>query len=129
MQKNKLKLPLFILSGVFYSATASADIFSELADRADIIGGGLTSVGFVIAALGLIFFTFMAIFNKISWKTLAYIMFSCFILGAMTMVINYARGGGFDAASKKLNFDGTGTASDKGTQPTTQDPTTNPTKK
>lgn len=75
-------------------ADAGEDIFDSLADRAQTIGEGLTGVGYVIAGLGLIIFSFMAIFNKIKWSTLAYIMLSCFVLSAMVFVITMFQEGG-----------------------------------
>ena len=110
---------------MLYSTAAFADIFGELARRAEFIGGGLTSVGYVIAAIGLIVFTFMAIFNKLSWKTLAYIMMSCFFLSAMGAIITEVRKGG----DQPLNVS---TASASGTEKITtesQDPTKNPASK
>ena len=85
---------LAMLTAVFLPAAAWAqggaggeDIFGSLAGKAQTIGEGLTGVGYVIAGLGLVVFSFMAIFNKIKWSTLAYIMVSCFVLSAMVFVI------------------------------------------
>ena len=127
MRKNIWKLFSLILGGMLYSTAAFAadDIFGELALRAEVIGGGLTSVGYVIAAIGLIVFTFMAIFNKLSWKTLAYIMMSCFFLSVMGAIISWIREDGDQA----LNVS---TASASGTEKITtesQDPTKNPASK
>lgn len=72
---------------------ASADIFDELADRGEVVGSGLRGVGFIIAGFALIAFSIAAIFNKISWKTLSYIMISTAVLSAMTLVIDTMRGG------------------------------------
>ncbi len=71
-----------------------ADIWGTLATKAGIVGGGLTGVGYIIAGLGLIIFSFMAIFNKIKWSTLAYIMMSTFVLSAMVFVIKMMQDGG-----------------------------------
>ena len=84
------------VTGVAYAADAASagsasEVFDKLAGKANTIGGGLRRVGFAIAGLGLIVFSFMAIFNKISWKNLAYIMMSCFVLSAMALVIKFAR--------------------------------------
>lgn len=68
-------------------------IFDNLADKAGTIGKGLRDSGFLIAGFGLIVFSFMAIFNKISWKMLAYIMFSTFVLSTMIGVISYISDG------------------------------------
>lgn len=81
----------------------AADIFDKLADRAGVIGGGLRNSGYLIAGFGLIVFSFMAIFNKISWKNFAYIAFSCFLLSVMAAVINYISSGGTQAPT--LSFE------------------------
>ena len=82
-----LLVALFSVSGAY--AAGGSDIFGKLADKAWTIGFGLRDAGFIIAGLALVVFSFMAIFNKISWKTLSYIMLSTFILTAMVAVINY----------------------------------------
>lgn len=93
------RFPLFtavLLLGLFSATGAFADggdIFGQLASKAEDVGLGLRDAGFIIAGLALIVFSFMAIFNKISWKTLAYIMMSTFILTAMVAVINYVSDG------------------------------------
>lgn len=67
---------------------SSGDPWHQLGDTAQAIGWGLRKAGYIIAGLGLITVSFMAIFNKISWKSLWYIFLSCFTLTAMTVVIN-----------------------------------------
>lgn len=86
-----LLIALFAASGAY--ADGGGDIFGKLADKAWTVGSGLRDAGFIIAGLGLVVFAFMAIFNKISWKTLAYIMMSTFILTAMIAAINYVSDG------------------------------------
>lgn len=83
-----------------------ADIWGTLASKAGMVGGGLTSTGYIIAGLGLIVFSFMAIFNKIKWSTLAYIMMSTFVLSAMVFVIKMAQDGGDSSWIGGLNFSG-----------------------
>ena len=98
------------VTGVAYAADASSagsasEVFDKLAGKAAFIGQGLRRAGFAIAGLGLIVFSFMAIFNKISWKNLAYIMVSCFVISAMGLIIEFARDDtGINDAD--LNFDG-----------------------
>lgn len=70
------------------SGTTGGDPWHQLGDTAQAIGWGLRKAGYIIAGLGLITVSFMAIFNKISWKSLWYIFLSCFTLTAMTVVIN-----------------------------------------
>lgn len=86
-----LFVALLSVSGAY--AAGSDDIFGKLADKAWTVGSGLRDAGFIIAGLALVVFSFMAIFNKISWKTLAYIMLSTFILTAMIAAINYVSDG------------------------------------
>ncbi|MEE6206795.1 MAG: TrbC/VirB2 family protein [Alphaproteobacteria bacterium] len=105
---NWLKFSFLLVAFMLISTGAYAGeegaIFDKLALRAQTLGGGLRKVGYIIAAFGLIVFSFMAIFNKISWKNLAYIMMSCFILTFMAMLINEIGSGGVQPPS--LSFDG-----------------------
>lgn len=70
-----------------YAADANSDVFAKLSILGGTLGVGLARVGYLIAGVGLIAFSVAAIFNKISWKTLAYIMMSTFIL---TMLLSGA---------------------------------------
>lgn len=124
MQKHNWKLPLLTLVGALYSTAAFADIFDELGTRAQFIGEGLTSVGFVIAAIGLIVFTFMAIFNKLSWKSLAYIMMGCFFLSFMSAIIEFVREGG-DKSLNVSTSSASGSESEAGKAGQSKDPTKN----
>jgi len=93
MKKFGLLLVLVIFCCLLSVNPAFADeagvIWDKLAGKASKVGVGLQQSGFLIGGIGLIFFSFMAIFNKISWKTLAYIMLSCFVLSAMVGLVNY----------------------------------------
>lgn len=85
-----------------------ADIWGTLADKAQTVGEGLADAGYMIAGLGLVVFSFMAIFNKIKWSTLAYIMTSVFVLSAMAFVIRSVQeNGDFDwiGADGNLSYD------------------------
>lgn len=77
------------VSPAFADAASGDVIWDKLAGKASTIGVGLQKSGYIIGGIGLIFFSFMAIFNKISWKNLAYIMLSCFVLSAMVALVNY----------------------------------------
>lgn len=91
--KNKVFCLLLLFVGIILTPNnAYADIWDSLSGKADEIGKGLSNVGYIIAGFGLIAFSVAAIFNKISWKTLAYIMISCFILGITTMVVGEITG-------------------------------------
>lgn len=69
----------------------AADVFDELALRAGNLGNNLQKVGYIIAGLGLIAFAVAAMFNKISWKTFAYIAMSTFFLTSLTAAITWVR--------------------------------------
>ena len=91
--KNKVFYLLLLFVGIILTPNnAYADIWDSLSGKADEIGKGLSNIGYIIAGFGLIAFSVAAIFNKISWKTLAYIMISCFILGITTMVVGEITG-------------------------------------
>ena len=91
--KNKVFYLLLLFIGVILTPNnAYADIWDSLSGKANVIGKGLSNVGHVIAGFALIAFSVAAIFNKISWKTLAYIMISCFIVGITTMVVDEVHG-------------------------------------
>ena len=96
MLKNKygvFSLLVFILFSVSvsdaYAAAVSGDVFSKLSSLGTSLGTGLAKSGYYIAGLGLIAFSVAAIFNKISWKTLAYIMMSTFILTLLLSGVIY----------------------------------------
>lgn len=80
------------------------DVFGTVASKAGEIGTGLKEVGYVIAGLGLVAFSVAAIFNKISWKTLAYIMMSTFFLTAMTAIVSWIKAAPGSAASLEPAF-------------------------
>lgn len=106
--KKVLFFAVFVICG-FLCGDAHADIFDSLAGKAKFLGSGLKSSGFIIAGLGMIVFTFMAIFNKLQWKHLAYIMFSTALLSAMVGVISFVSGGK-SSASLSFNHQGYSTS-------------------
>lgn len=87
---KKLLFTILILSLIFIPE-AQADVFTQLKGLADRTGKGFIDVGYMVAGIGLLAFAVAAIFNKISWKTLAYIMMSTFILSllATNTISNY----------------------------------------
>lgn len=95
---------------VFFAGDAcAADVFDELALRAGNLGNNLQKVGYIIAGLGLIAFAVAAMFNKISWKTFAYIAMSTFFLTAMTAAITWVKAPPGEIANIS-NFSTSGTA-------------------
>lgn len=134
MKKVKwINLGLLLLGAVLFSndayAVSAGDIFDQLAARAGTLGSGLKQSGYIIAAFGLIVFSFMAVFNKISWKNLAYIMMSCFILTFMASVINYIASANADGSGAKVLEEPEFASSKKDTgQLKSTDPKSNPVK-
>lgn len=106
---------VFIFALVNDAFAGDGEIFDKLAIKAGIVGSGLRRSGFIIAGLGLVMFTFLAIFNKIQWKHLAYIMFSTALLSGMIAMMNFFReGGNTDEAGGSLSFKTQGYTSDGG---------------
>ena len=81
---------------------------------------GLILLSVLFAGLGLIAFTVAAIFNKVSWKTLAYIMLSTFILTAVlgglgdTIYSYLGAGDDFGASYVGLKYNAKGNGSSGG---------------
>ena len=86
-----LSLVVGVFAVLFAGDAFAADVFDELATRAGNLGNNLQKVGYIIAGLGLIAFAVAAMFNKISWKTFAYIAMSTFFLTAMTAAITWVK--------------------------------------
>jgi len=99
------------VSPAFADASSSDEIWTKMAGKASIIGKGLQRSGYIIGGIGLIFFSFMAIFNKISWKNLAYIMLSCFVLSFMVALINWFATSTANPDIENVSFNGTGAES------------------
>lgn len=86
---------------------AAGDVFDKLSNLGGTFGVGLARSGYLIAGIALIGFSVAAIFNKISWKTLAYIMMSTFILTLlMGGVIYKFLGAGTEYGTSAANFNG-----------------------
>ena len=86
---------------------ASGDVFDKLSNLGGTFGVGLARSGYLIAGIALIGFSVAAIFNKISWKTLAYIMMSTFILTMLMGGVIYkflgADSANYGASAEKFN--------------------------
>ena len=107
MKKYLPLMVLFLTLAIINDAWAD-DIFDKLAMKAGVVGTGLRKSGFIIAGLGLIMFTFLAIFNKIQWKHLAYIMFSTAVLSGMIALIAEVRGSKGNVNAESLKFSNQG---------------------
>lgn len=74
------------------SAMAADNIFQEISRKMMTTVIDVRRIVYVIAGFGLIMFTTLAIFNKISFKHLAYIMIGLSLLAVMMPFINYFAG-------------------------------------
>lgn len=80
---KKYNIFFFMVFVLFFASISEAhadDVFDKLKGLGDAMGTGLAKFGYMVAGLGLLAFSVAAIFNKVSWKTLAYIMMSTFII-------------------------------------------------
>lgn len=79
---KKCNVFFFLVAVLFFAFApeAHADVFDKLQGLGNAMGTGLAKFGYMVAGLGLLAFSVAAIFNKVSWKTLAYIMMSTFII-------------------------------------------------
>ncbi len=73
-------------------AFADGDIFQIIQAKMVSTVRDVRKIVYVIAGFGLVMFSVLAIFNKISFKHLAYIMISLSLLALMTPFINYFGG-------------------------------------
>lgn len=94
--KHQFKyLFLTLLLGVLLlpaSAMAADNIFQVISQKMMTTVIDVRRIVYVIAGFGLIMFTTLAIFNKISFKHLAYIMIGLSLLAVMMPFINYFAG-------------------------------------
>lgn len=103
-KQEKILFVLCFLFVLFISIDASADVFGTLATRATMFARGLRKLAYVIACFGIIMFTWMAIFGKISFRHLGFIFMSLFLLSGMGALIDEYSGG---YAALESNFDDT----------------------
>lgn len=96
---KKYNIFFFMVFVLFFASISEAyadDVFDKLKGLGDAMGTGLAKFGYMVAGLGLLAFSVAAIFNKVSWKTLAYIMMSTFIITLLLKgyIHDYLRVGG-----------------------------------
>lgn len=95
MKRQFKYLFLTLLLGVLLlpaSAMAADNIFQVISQKMMTTVIDVRRIVYVIAGFGLIMFTTLAIFNKISFKHLAYIMIGLSLLAVMMPFINYFAG-------------------------------------
>ncbi|MDY4841544.1 MAG: TrbC/VirB2 family protein [Alphaproteobacteria bacterium] len=90
----KSNLFLFIAAIAFFAIcpqdafAANGSVFEKVRDKAASSLKDIKLVVYILAGFGLIGFSFMAIFNKISWKWFANIAISLFLLSVMGLFID-----------------------------------------
>lgn len=101
--KNKLSVPLLVAAAAFFTLVApdsafaagfscmdgQMGLFKTIACKITTSLYDIRKIVYIIGGLGLVAFTFAAIFNKISFKHLANIALSLFLLSMMTPFIEY----------------------------------------
>ncbi len=91
-----------VLCVAVVSDAAAANIFETVKDKVYTTLQDLRGIIYIIGGLGLICFTFAAIFGRISFKHLATISFSLFLVAAMGLFISHFTGDGTPSA--KLEY-------------------------
>ena len=81
---------------------AAGDVFDTIQAKMISTVKDLRKIAYVIAGFGLVMFSFLAIFNKISFKHLGYIMISLSLLSLMMPFINYFSGANLQ--DNELNY-------------------------
>ncbi|MBP3346095.1 MAG: TrbC/VirB2 family protein [Alphaproteobacteria bacterium] len=90
----KSNLFIFVVAIAFFAVcpqdafAASGSVFEKVRDKAASSLKDIKLVVYILAGFGLIGFSFMAIFNKISWKWFANIAISLFLLSVMGLFID-----------------------------------------
>lgn len=94
----KIALSLVVLTLVFTPTEvfAAANIFDTIQAKMLSTAKDVRKIVYVVSGFGLVMFSVLAIFNKISFKHLGYIMISLSLLAMMTPFINYFSGAGLD---------------------------------
>lgn len=93
-------LVMFCCSDVW--AASPPNVMLTLAGRTQTFARQLRSFAFIISGFGIIMFTWAAIFGKINFRHLGYIMISLFFLSGVGLFISYMTGG--DARLHTLKF-------------------------
>ena len=91
-----LSLVVFTIVFAPTDVFAAANIFDTIQAKMLSTAKDVRKIVYVVAGFGLVMFSVLAIFNKISFKHLGYIMISLSLLAMMTPFINYFSGAGLD---------------------------------
>ena len=95
-------LVIVLMPAVSYAA-ANGDVFDTIQAKMISTVKDVRKIVYVIAGFGLVMFSVLAIFNKISFKHLSYIMISLIILALMMPFIEYFSG--YKIEDNELNYD------------------------
>lgn len=82
---------LFVISAI-PEAMAQANIFQQVTQKIGQALFDIRKIIYIVGALGLVTFTYAAIFNKISFKHLANICFSLFLVSMLSPFVRYFSG-------------------------------------
>ena len=83
-------------------AWSASTVFEKVRQKAASSLKDVKLVVYILGGFGLIGFSFMAIFNKISWKWFANIAIGLFLVAVMGMIISYFTGD--DQIARELSF-------------------------
>ena len=116
MGKINKMLALLLLGLIVFSPVsafaASGDIFTIISNKMITTIQDVRKIVYIIAGFGLIMFAVLAVFNKISFKHLSYIMIGLSLLSVMMPFINYFSGANLeDSEYSYENFIAGGDAS------------------
>lgn len=104
--KCSFKIMLLVFLVTMFIPTisfAAGDVFDTIQAKMISTVKDVRKIVYIIAGFGLVMFAFLAIFNKISFKHLSYIMISLTILALMMPFIEYFSG--YTMEDNELNYD------------------------
>jgi len=98
---DKKKITLFVVLLLAFTmclcdsvwAASPPNVLLTLGGRTETFARQLRSFAFIISGFGIIMFTWAAVFGKINFRHLGYIMISLFFLSGVGLFISYITGG------------------------------------
>ena len=104
--RGSFKIILLVFLVTMFMPTisfAAGDVFDTIQAKMISTVKDVRKIVYIIAGFGLVMFSFLAIFNKISFKHLSYIMISLTLLALMMPFIEYFSG--YKMEDNELNYD------------------------
>ena len=96
-KRNSILITLLVAFMICCCSEAFAavipNVMNTLGERTQTFARQLRSFAFIISGFGIIMFTWAAIFGKINFRHLGYIMISLFFLSGVGLFISYFTGG------------------------------------